>query len=461
MELWKNISELKGALSGVAEISNGKLNITNEDGFRKIVETLAYNVDMNKDDGIKNAACWVIWEGSIALGCPSASIQNLYMARAENVYKDLTVPAINIRGLTFNVAKTIFENLKKHNTTACLFEIARSEIGYTFQRPADYTSQVLAAAIASGHKGPVFLQGDHFQVKAKKWKEDPATEIGTVKDLIKEAVEAGFYNIDIDTSTLVDLDQPTVKEQQKNNFEVSVELTKAVREVEPKGTTVSVGGEIGEVGGKNSTAEELIDYLQGIQEKLSGDNAIVGPSKISIQTGTSHGGVPLPNGRVAEVKLDFNCLSELGDVVRKQFHSGGVVQHGASTLPPEAFDHFPKTQTLEVHLATGFQNIIFDSAHFPAKLREETYKWLDENCAGERKEGWTDEQFYYKTRKKGFGPFKEQLWTMPDETKNALMSELSGTFDMLFHKLGITGSKDLVAKYVKPSPPHRQVPAGL
>ena len=34
--------------------------------------------------------------------------------------------------------------------------------------------------------------------------------------LIREEIAAGFYNIDIDTSTIVDLDKPTLAEQQDN-----------------------------------------------------------------------------------------------------------------------------------------------------------------------------------------------------------------------------------------------------
>lgn len=71
-----------------------------------------------------------------------------------------------------------------------------------------------------------------------------------VRKLMKEAITAGFFNIDIDSSTLVDLDRPNVVEQQRDNFEVGADLTAYVRSLEPKGVTISVGGEIGEVGGK-------------------------------------------------------------------------------------------------------------------------------------------------------------------------------------------------------------------
>ena len=72
-----------------------------------------------------------------------------------------------------------------------------------------------------------------------------------------------------------------------------------------------MGGEIGEVGKENSNEQELRAYLDNFNELLkknhSGATTI---SKISIQTGTSHGGVPLPDGTVADVNLDFNTLEK-------------------------------------------------------------------------------------------------------------------------------------------------------
>lgn len=409
--------------------------------FREhLIDELAWNSMFGSDEGVRDAARKTIWEASILLGCPSSSIHNLYMARARNEYGSATVPAINIRGLTFGVAQAIFRSMKKAGAGAAIFEIARSEIDYTKQRPAEYASIVLAAAIKTGHVGPVFIQGDHFQVNAKKYAANPSQEIAGLKKLIEEAIAAGFYNIDIDSSTIVDLARPNVLEQQRANFETCAELTKHIRKLEPAGVTISVGGEIGEVGGKNSTVEELTAFMEGYNKSIAAAK-VAGISKISVQTGTSHGGIPLPDGSIASVKLDFDVLEKLGVVAREQFHLGGVVQHGASTLPEAAFDNFPKRQTLEVHLATGYQNIIFDSKNFPSDLRKKIYDWLTKNAASDRKAGDSDEQFYYKTRKKGFGPFKLELSGLPGATKSLLTAELEKTFDLQFKKLNVAGIK--------------------
>src|SRR4029078_13354373 len=223
-------------------------------------------------------------------------------------------------------------------------------------------------------------------------------------------------NIDVDTSTLVDLSKPNHSEQQRLNYEVGVELTKTVRSLEPKGVTISVGGEIGEVGTENSTVEELRAFMDGYIKTLP--KGMAGLSKISVQSGTSHGGVVLTDGSIADVKLDLDTLERLSRVAREEYGLAGAVQHGASTLPDESFNSFPKRETAEIHLATNFQNMLFD--YMPADLRATIYEWLTANAKDERQPTDSDEQFFYKTRKKALGPFKRQLWDLPEAAKAEL-----------------------------------------
>ncbi|MFQ5713678.1 MAG: class II fructose-bisphosphate aldolase [Candidatus Scalinduaceae bacterium] len=447
--MFKQISEIREYIKGVLEIHlGGKINVVNETLYRKKkLDRLVRNAVFNEKSDLKDISRWIIRQSGCALGIIPASIQGLYERMGKGEYTGFTVPAINIRGLTYDVARAIIKAARKNNVGAFIFEIAKSEIGYTEQRPSEYAAVVHAAAIKEGHEGAIFIQGDHFQVNAKKYAKDPDKEYNTVRDLIKEALEADFYNIDIDTSTLVDLSKTDIVEQQRLNFELAAKLTSYIRENQPNGIIVSVGGEIGEVGGKNSTEEELRvymdNYLKAIEEKK-------GISKISVQTGTTHGGVPLPDGSVAKVKLDFNTLERLSKVARDEYGLSGAVQHGASTLPGDAFDKFPQTGTAEVHLATEFQNMIYENGQFPKDLREEIYDYLKKNCAEERKEGQTDEQFIYKTRKKAFGPFKEKIWNLPGNIRENISATLEDKFVFLFEKLNVGNTKKIVDETIKP-----------
>ncbi|MGQ3684099.1 MAG: class II fructose-bisphosphate aldolase [Candidatus Loosdrechtia sp.] len=451
--LYQTKEDLLKDLTGVINIQrNGTIEMLDINQLRnKNIDTLVYNAVFHKEDAIRDASRWLIHTAANKLSAVSSSIQSLYEAMGRKQYGGFTVPAINIRGLTCDVARSVFRAAKKNHCGAFIFEIARSEIGYTNQRPAEYASVVLAAAIKEGYNGPVFIQGDHFQINAKKYEKDPDAEMKTVKGLIKEAIEAGFYNIDIDTSTLVDLNKSNIKEQQRLNFEFAAGFTAYIRELEPKGITISVGGEIGEVGKKNSTVEELRVFMDGYNSTLAAKGkGLKGISKISVQTGTTHGGVPLPDGTIAQVKLDFNTLRSLSAVARDEYHLGGAVQHGASTLPGDAFDKFPETGTAEVHLATEFQNMIYENSSFPGDFRNEIYEFLKKNCSTERKEGETDEQFIYKMRKWGFGPFKERFWNLPSDVRNKIGEELEAKFDFLFKKLNVVHSREMISKTIKP-----------
>ncbi|MBI4654267.1 MAG: class II fructose-bisphosphate aldolase [Nitrospirae bacterium] len=444
-------------LKDVIEIKSGFIVVKDKAGIRDMMDSLIYGAVFEHDDEKRKSLFILIKEIAKACGAVPASIQEFYEEMGRN-YPGFTVPAINIRGLTYDTAKAIFRKALQMKVGALIFEIARSEIGYTKQRPIEYSTVVLAAAVREGFEGTVFIQGDHFQLVRKNYLSDPEAETKYVKGLIAEAIEAEFYNIDIDSSTLVDLDMPMVKEQQRPNFEKTAELAKHVRQLQPSGIEISIGGEIGEIGGKNSNPEELRAYLDGFIETFKGKKGL---SKLSVQTGTAHGGVVLPDGTLAKVKIDFDTLRVLSDMARKDYGLSGCVQHGASTLPEEAFHMFPETGTSEVHLATGFQNIMYDNKHLPAEFRNEVYLFIKQECAKEWKEGQTEEQFIYSTRKKGFGTLKKKWWDLPSSVKNPIMRELEDRFALLFEKLKVTNTVDIVKKTIKPVVVKKEVSKGL
>jgi fructose/tagatose bisphosphate aldolase len=443
------ISELLDLLDGSLVLVDHQVEIRDRQKLKANIYKLA-ELSALGDSSQKGAAQYIIRQAALAFGAVPASIIDLYLARGRGeIPLTFTVPAMNLRMLAFDSARAVFRVAKEMNAGAFIFEIARSEMGYTDQRPAEYTSNVLAAAIAEGYSGPVFIQGDHFQVSAKRYATSPDTELQAVKDLTKEAISAGFYNIDIDTSTLVDISKVTVPEQQKLNYSLSAMYSAYIRSLQPSGMQVSIGGEIGEVGGHNSTEEELRAYMDGYRSELSKQAPqAVGLSKISIQTGTSHGGVVLPDGSIAKVNLDFGILLKLSRVARSTYGMGGTVQHGASTLPENAFGKFVESEAAEVHLATNFQNMIFE--RLPEDLRSEIYAYLDKNSASERKPDMTDEQFYYKTRKNAIGAFKAPTWQLPETIKKQITQALEDQFRKLFVSLGMHGTRSYVDSFIHP-----------
>ena len=453
-------ADLIASLTGVAHVADGRLVVDDEARFRsQAAADLAWTAAFTSDDPTAEAARWIVWEASQALGAPSASIHDLYLARGRGEVSGFTVPAINIRAQTFDMARTFFGTAARADVGAVIFELARSEQTYTFQRPMDYATFVLAGAIAAGWQHPVFIQGDHYQFNAKKYAADPEAMTEEIRRACRLAIDAGYRNIDIDSSTLVDLSKANRDEEQRENYVRAAELTALIRSLETDGVTVSVGGEIGEVGKQNSTAEELEAYLDGYSRELAARApGAVGLSKVSVQTGTSHGGVPLPGGGVAEVKLDFEVLRRLGEIARAR-GLAGAVQHGASTLPDELFHQFPAVETAEIHLATGFQNALYDHPAFPSSLMAEILAWCGINAADERKDGQTEEQFLYTTRKKAIGPFKRRLWDL--DTRDEILAAQGTKLGFLFTELRVNGSMEMVERYIKPVPVSRPIPESL
>jgi fructose/tagatose bisphosphate aldolase len=443
------LTEHLSALDGAVQLGpEHGLTVLDEARLRAGMGQLARASALGEGEA-RAAARWLIWAAAQALGAWPASINDLYLARGRGeTPTDFTVPAMNLRALAFESARAVFRAAQARQVGAMIFELARSEMGYTDQRPDEYVASVLAAAVAEGHRGPVFIQGDHFQVSAKRYTVDPETELAAVRDLTAEAIAAGFYNIDVDTSTLVDLGLPGLAEQQALNAGLCAELTRWARRHGPAGVTLSMGGEIGEVGGKNSTEAELDAFMTGYNHALG--EGSVGLSKISIQTGTSHGGVVLPDGSLAQVKVDFDTLAQLSRIARERYGLAGAVQHGASTLPETAFRAFADSGACEVHLATNFQNMFFD--RLPGALREEMYAWLLANKAGERKDGESDEQFVYKNRKHCIGPFKAACWSLDAAILAGLGADWEAQFGFLFEQLNVVGTLDLVLRHVEPVP---------
>src|SRR2546422_6062127 len=265
----------------------------------KLVRQAAFGSAAGRDE-----ARWLMWEIGRRAGVRPASIHELYLAQGRGEIPVFTTPAINIRVLAYDTARAVYRAARRLDVGAVITEIARSEIAYTGQRPAEYVIVMIAAALREGYVGPLFIQGDHVPVNAKKYATDPEAELAAIRALVDEELHAGLYNIDVDTSTLVDLSQPTLDEQQRENYERAAELTQYIREHEPEGVTVSVGAEIGEVGGKNSDVHELKAFMEGYQRTLKRLGPYTGISKISVQTGTSHGGGGLPHGSLARGQND-------------------------------------------------------------------------------------------------------------------------------------------------------------
>jgi fructose/tagatose bisphosphate aldolase len=446
-----------------ATISKGVLRIDNVDAFKSSLPTLAANAadfgDKSAPADVQALSRWIIGEGAQQLNVKLASPQEAYVAIAEGrINREMSFPAVNIRVGTLDTARALFKAANDNKVGALIVEIARSEMGYTNQSPAEYSAVLQDAAMLEGFEGPLFLQGDHVQLKSKPVRDGGETgtkEINAHRKLIKELLAAGFGSIDLDMSPFERRTEENLsfEEQQAENARLTAEKIADVRALEKELVipwTVLLGGETGEVGKMNTRKEDLEAYGEGIiaNMKQLGIDPALGIRKIAVNDGTAHGGTPLPDGSVADVAIAFDILKMATEFGRK-YGWAGSVQHGASTLPDNAFSLFPKNKAVEVHLATGFQNITFDTGVYKVKgAQSEIEQFLADKFRGEWKAGKTFAQFAYSTRKQATGPFKWMIWTMPEDIRAKVSENLYDQFTFLFQQLGVVNTKDLIAEHI-------------
>lgn len=395
----------------------------------------------------RQVAIWAIREAAHAAGLIPASIHELYVARGKDLWSHKTVPAMNLRGWTYQTCRAAFRAARKMDAGLLIFEQALAEAIYAKQTPAEYTAAVLAAGLREGHTGPIFLQADHDQINAANYAKDPAKEVERLSGVIREQITASFFNIDVDASTVVDLALPTLVEQQRLNAELTAAFTRLVREAEPKGVTISVGAEIGEVGAHNTTPDELRAFMATYPKALAASGGGAGITKVSVNSGTYHGGKVLPDGTLAKVPVAFDTLADISRVCRTEFGLAGAVQHGASTLPMDYFGKFPESGTVEIHLALGFNNLIFDHPELPQAVKDEIRSYCFTHHANERKPDQTEAQFIYTTRKKAWAGMKQRFWDLPADIQEALMGSLEEMFRDMFERMNVGHTASLVRKH--------------
>jgi len=398
---------------------------------------------------IRQAAVWAIREAACASGVVPASIQELYTARGRGGWGGRTVPALNLRGWTYQTCRAAFRAAKKMRASLLIFEQALAEAIYAAQLPAEYAAGVLAAAMREGYSGPVFLQADHDQVNAGNYAKDPAKETQRLAEVIREQIAASFFNIDIDASTVVDLSLPTLVEQQRLNAELTAKFTRLVRDSEPQGVTISVGAEIGEVGAHNTTPDELRAFMATYPKALARLGGGAGVTKVSVNSGTTHGGKVLPDGSLAKVSVAFDTLAEISRACRQEFGLAGAVQHGASTLPMDYFGRFPESETVEIHLALGFNNLIFDHPRLPKEVKDEIRAYVFAHHANERKPDQTEAQFVYTTRKKVWAGMKGRFWNLPEDIQQAILTSLEDMFRDMFERMKVGETEALVTQFTQ------------
>ena len=168
----ESVYELRQDLKGAAGIDeNGRVELLDAEKLRgDVIDTLVRDAVFGTFPREDVQPLANLGTGPVDGRVPGEHSRILHCQGGGCKWSNRTVPAMNMRFSTYEAGRAAFRAAQRTQTGAFIFEIARSEMGYTFQEPAEFSAVLIAGAIKEGYRGPIFIQGDHFQVDGKKYK---------------------------------------------------------------------------------------------------------------------------------------------------------------------------------------------------------------------------------------------------------------------------------------------------
>ena len=107
--IFSSVDQLKKAIEGILKIEGGNVRVLGEAKLRgSLIDHIVYSAVLSGDAGVKQAARWLIRRAGVTLGVLPSSIQRLYDAMGRGEVTGFSVPALNLRILTYETAQAIF-----------------------------------------------------------------------------------------------------------------------------------------------------------------------------------------------------------------------------------------------------------------------------------------------------------------------------------------------------------------
>ncbi|HBU08855.1 MAG TPA: hypothetical protein DEA99_06705, partial [Candidatus Omnitrophica bacterium] len=262
-----------------------------------------------------------------------------------------------------------------------------------------------------------------------------------------------------------------VRDQIINAQETAMD-TLQVRALEPEGITVTVGGEIGEVGKKNSEPGEFTAFtelynkmlgfmttkiaqgkedeilqivgspkgvwskeaLYNLRTKYNQYQTAPGLRKIAIQTGTGHG---------VGGQIDFKAMQALAQLGRE--YGVLVVQHGASTLPESEFSKIMENGAGEVHLATDYMTVVLRDLK---ANHQDIYQTILKDAMEKTKK--SEDELWKKAAefRNSLTLIKESTYNLSKSSQERIGDQLAIKFSNTMKSLGVENTRNLVKDIV-------------
>ncbi len=433
--LFRTAVDIESAFRGVLEIRGNEVEVVDADKLRETcIDRLVYNAVFHEDEEFRYFLRWLIREAAAKEVIYPTSIQGLQEAAVLGAIPAFTAPVLSLHALCYDAARACFRAARDTGAGAFSFGYDEEIVGYDYQPPAEYATCILAAALREGYQRAVFLQCDHIRVGHASYRVSRDDEIDRLKERIEEAIAAGIFNIDLDTSGLVDFSRLRVAEQQRLSSRECAELVAFIRGIEPAELSVDIGAEIRAMRNGNLTADEFRAFMEGFYDQLSIPGGKKDLSKIIVLLGGAKG----------EADVDLDLLRDIGEVARREYGLGLAVRSGVMPIAETPFPRFPEHNIGELHLAAPFEDLIFDHEAFAPELKSAIYRWIDNEWPGERQPHMSDEDFYRATRKRALLRFKQALWDMPEERRDRIMADVQRRAVSYFDTLKVSNTTGFV-----------------
>ncbi|MFH1722456.1 MAG: class II fructose-bisphosphate aldolase [Candidatus Altiarchaeota archaeon] len=317
-----------------------------------------------------------------------------------------------------------------------LFEIAKSEIGYTGLAPAEYYESITRKASELGFDIPYAIHADHITVKSPG-----EADVQSAEDLIKAELSAGFTSFAIDASHIYDTEGESVAERLAGNIDVTTKLAKLI----PKEFSLEV--EVGEIGKKDpktgkqelTTVEEAVTFIEALQA-----NGIE-PDLIATHNGSTHGNIYDAEGNVIEqVGIDEQRTRDIAKAIK---HLGvQIAQHGITGTPLNLMHRLIDAGIAKGNVATNWQNIAIDS--FPKDLNEKMKSWTmaSEQVAAmrQKKPNMSDGEILGKNIKHAIKVHKDLIAQLTPDQQAKVTKATKESAMAFFEAFNAVGSADAV-----------------
>lgn len=352
--------------------------------------------------------------------------------------KDCMVMAANIR-ITHS-ARGIMMAAKEMNA-AVLFEIARSEVGYTGQPPQMFMDSIIKCAADTGFDQPYAVHGDHITIK-----ENTQEAIESAQDLIDAEIAAGFTSYAIDASHNFDADAETTEEQLADNIEITTKLAGLIPE--DAGLEVEVG-EVGradpETGEKMiTTVDETVTFINALHE------AGIKPDLLAINNGSIHGNIFDKDGNIVEqVGIDIERTKAIVDAIRPL--GVKLAQHGITGTPLRLMHLLIGAGIAKGNVGTQWQNVVV--ANMDPELLKKMEEWTLESEYAKKmkakKPEISEKELIAKNIKRSIKVFKDEIDSMDMQYTERIDEATKKSALGFFDAFKAEGTADIVRDYIE------------